>query len=157
MRLLDIVAGRFWRRVQKTDGCWSWPTLNRAGYGKVQVCGKLLLAHRVAWQLANDDAPLDPRAMVCHRCDNPACVRPDHLFVGDAAANAADRHSKGRSASRVGEDNGRARLTWQQVNTIRALAVSQDIAASELARRFGVSKGAITDIVSGRSWTGATQ
>lgn len=155
MRILEVVAGRFWRRVHKTEGCWIWPTLNRAGYGKFQVCGKLLLAHRVAWQLSNGDADLDPHAMICHHCDNPACVRPDHLFLGDARANAADREAKGRSASRVGEKNGRAKLTWEQVNAIRELALLQDVSASVLAARFGVSKGTVTDIVSGRHWNEA--
>ena len=91
---------RFWMRVDQSDpdGCWEWQggRSNRGGYGLVGVGkAKNAKAHRIAYELAN--GPFDSDLFVCHRCDNPPCCRPDHLFLGTNADNAADRERKGRN------------------------------------------------------------
>lgn len=91
---------RYWAKVSKSEDCWLWLGASHDdGYGHIKagVGGRVLLAHRVAYVAFV--GPLLPGMLVCHRCDTPACVRPEHLFLGDHATNAQDRNSKGRSAS----------------------------------------------------------
>lgn len=85
------LSERFWPKVEKTDGCWLWTANTRPnGYGLFGSVG----AHRVAYELCV--GPIPSGMYVCHRCDNPACVRPDHLFVGTQLDNMRDMVTKGR-------------------------------------------------------------
>lgn len=92
------LAERFWEKVQRSDGCWTWTACRNAlGYGSIQYGKprKVVLAHRVAWELAHG-APPGRDVEVCHSCDNPSCVRPDHLFLGTHLDNMRDMYAKGR-------------------------------------------------------------
>lgn len=137
------LSALFWSKVDvRSDAvCWPWTAgKNEKGYGKFQR----EKAHRVAYRLWHGvDAG---EAMVCHRCDNPECCNPAHLFLGDAAANNADRTSKGRTRAPSGERHGRAKLTTQQVEEIRS-SPEKGVA---LARRFGVAASTISEIRSYR-------
>ena len=86
----------FWVKADKTESCWLWQALkNKTGYGVVNYNYKTQLAHRVAWTLTHGDIPAG--LYVCHKCDTPGCINPDHLFLGTQLENMRDMASKGRS------------------------------------------------------------
>ena len=140
------ISLRFWEKVAKSEGCWLWTaTKTRRGYGHVRVGRRLVSAHRVSWVLANGEIPAG--LSVCHRCDNPACVNPAHLFLGTHAENIQDAAAKGRMAH--GERAARARLTALDVRWIRAYAAYP---ARVVGKAFGVGHACIWSIRSGRTW-----
>jgi hypothetical protein len=138
----------FWQDVVFSRGCWVWAGgVGRDGYGKLKVNGKTVRAHRVAYELANGDIP--EGMLVCHSCDTPLCVRPDHLFVGRPSDNSRDMVEKGRQAR--GESNGRSKLTGDQVSEIRKRFHIGE-RRSDLAREYEVSWSLVNFIVNGESW-----
>ena len=89
---------RFWDKVDKTGECWIWTAYTKTdGYGQFKFDGKMRGAHRMAWLLTNGEIP--DGMLVCHTCDNPSCVNPNHLFLGTNQDNADDKMNKGRHAS----------------------------------------------------------
>lgn len=94
-RLVLSAEVRFWAKVDKTAKCWNWIASKKPrGYGHFFADGKQILAHRFSWELHM--GPIPAEQCVLHRCDNPACIRPEHLFLGDYADNARDMTQKGR-------------------------------------------------------------
>ncbi len=127
---------------EPNSGCWLWfARTKRDGYGILQINNQQVFAHRLAWQLYKGDIPagLD----VCHHCDTPACVNPEHLFVGTHVDNMRDRDSKGRNP-------GNPKLTVEQVREIRALLSSETHRA--IADRFNVHNSTISRINTGTYW-----
>jgi hypothetical protein len=178
---------RFWSYVDTDSsptGCWLWTgTKDNKGYGVfARSAGgpsprRQVRAQRMSYALRS--GPIPGTLHTCHICDNPPCVNPDHLFLGTARDNVADRHRKGRDArgdrhgththpERVvrgnahhrhlrpeqaqGENNGRAKLTGGKVREIRALYGAGEATRAELATRYGVSDAAIWFIVNGVTW-----
>ena len=146
---------RFWARVNKNgpNGCWVWMGYcQRFGHG--WLGSERGLAHRFAWELLN--GPLPDDKCLLHRCDNPPCVNPEHLFLGDRAANLADSVAKNRHA--WGERSQHAKLTAEQVLDIRRSfrkdgnSRQSPSNAKELAEKYGVKVLTINAIIAGRSW-----
>lgn len=131
---------RFFEKIAQTDGCWNWTaSLNEWGYGQFWSSDlrKVELAHRTSWRLTyGTDAG---ELLVCHSCDNPRCVRPEHLFLGTHADNVADQVAKGRQARSPGEQNGRAKLSDAQVLSLREKYIPGKIRIVDLATEFDIS------------------
>lgn len=127
------------------SGCLLWERkLNSAGYGVVCHQGKWLLAHRVSWEIAN--GPIPEGLYVLHKCDTPACLRPEHLYIGSQKENIADCINRGRFAR--GEDNSKAGLTNRDVLDIRE---SEDC-IKDIADKYGLHKRTVYAIRSKESW-----
>lgn len=155
---MTTLEERFWSKVRKTadgGGCWEWAaSKTRLGYGQFKVGGrkgKMLKTHRVSYELYCGEIG---DLCVLHRCDNRACVRPDHLFLGTQLDNIADREAKGRGGQRLrrGEGNGRAKLNYDQVLSIRGKYAAGAASMKDIADEYGVSKAHISEIISRKTW-----
>lgn len=153
------VADRFWEKVDKTttpEGCWEWTgSRKKDGYGRIGrggIAGGSVNATRVAWEITN--GPIPPGMFICHRCDNPPCVRPDHLFLGTPEDNVVDSMSKGRWIK--GERVGGSKLTEADVRAIRAKYASaprfQRGLARAIAAEYGITISNVSAIVRRESW-----
>lgn len=143
---------RFERCVDRTNssGCWTWTGLKSgSGYGAINYNNKKLSAHRVAYQIYKDD-PGD--LLVLHKCDNPICVNPEHLFLGTDSDNAKDKQVKGRCHETKGIKNANAKLSVDDILKIRELA-TLGISYSEIGRRFGISHNQASAIHKRKSWS----
>lgn len=163
------IFDRLWERVawagKTADECWPWTGYtNPDGYGIIGVAnGYNQGTHRVAYTWAFGEMP--PGSLVLHRCDNPPCCNPSHLFLGNDQANSDDkvaknRHARGPSlAARVvattprGEQRARAKLSDEAVRTIRREIAEGLTSRRELARRFGVSLPTVLYVLKGKTWT----
>ncbi len=141
---------KFLSRVRHdANGCWLWTGYcNEGGYGMMFFAGRMRGAHRVSWLLFRGRIPA--RKVVCHTCDVPPCVNPDHLFLGPHADNAADKMRKSRCRS--GETNNQCKLTTQAVLEIRALLAEDRLYMTEIARLYGVSPPTVRNIKIGKCW-----
>lgn len=148
----ESIQERFWSKVNITDlfSCWEWTGYkNIQGYGIIGINGKLIKAHRVAWELIY--GPIPENICVLHKCDNPSCVYIGHLFIGTYQDNNADRDRKNRQACTQGELNGQCTLTAKQVLEIRKM-YKEGHKCRELSKMFETSKQNIKNIVYRHSW-----
>lgn len=154
----------FWARVdiKGPDDCWNWVRVARGSrYGACKIKGRTYLAHRIAYELTY--GPIPEGKYICHTCDNPSCVNPAHLFAGTPKDNSQDMLSKGRhrTASPLGEGNGKSKLTKAEVMEIRRLWDScshgfgkhPPYTTKVLADMFGLSMSAIAGVVRRRVWS----
>ena len=148
------LAVRLFSKVEKTDGCWLWRgAMDGAGYGMIFIAKTprhiTNKTHRVSWELAN--GPIPNKLFVLHRCDTPACLRPDHLFLGTQAENIRDMVSKGRQAriKPKGEVHGMSKLTDPIVRAILANKTASGVALAEV---YNVSPSTISLVRKRRIW-----
>lgn len=141
---------RFWSKVDRSGECWLWTAVRGpSGYGEFQLRkGRKVRAPRLAWELTYGRT-IPEGLQIRHACDNPPCVRPDHLSVGTAAENSQDRVERDRQTR--GERHWHAILTPDQVLEIRRRRAGGEQSRS-LAAEFGVTIYAVRDVVARRSW-----
>jgi len=146
------IAARLWPKIAKAgpDDCWLWQAYKNAhGYGVLGKNNGTLLAHRVVYEDAV--GPIPAGLHVLHRCDNPPCCNPAHLWLGTHADNMADMREKGRWSlhhSCEGERNRAAKLTPEQVLEIRAAPGRHD----RIAWRYGITASNVSVIKLRKSW-----
>lgn len=173
-------AAHFWTRVDRSGPCWLWlGARDRRGYGRAWFNGRVMLSHRVAWELTYG-APPPASLQACHLCHTPPCCNPSHITFGSAAANAAHQILTGRtlrgdqSPARVrrermargdrngarthpervprGERQGTAKLTWTLVKELRARYARGGVSMLAIATEAGVSYTAINKVMHRRAW-----
>ena len=145
-------ADRFFDNIEyePMSGCWlyiSYP--DRGGYGKIRFNNKHMKAHRVSWIIHNNEIPINK--LVLHKCDNPACVNPKHLFIGTQKDNMRDMVLKGRKSLKptvVGENSHRAKFTETDIINIR----NDPRNNAEIAREYCVTTPAIRSIKIRKTW-----
>lgn len=140
---------RFWAKVTvgTPGGCWLWNAQRLFGYGRFKVEGKMRCAHHIAWMLTHGEIPHG--MFLCHRCDNPGCVNPAHLFLGTHDDNMRDMVAKRRQAR--GDAHGSAKISARDVRKIRALGMKGEV-RRKIAADFGIEHSTVGDILTGRSW-----
>lgn len=140
----------FWSFVKKKagkDSCWEWQGFkNPWNYGIFSFLGKQFLAHRVSYAIVTGE--VRPGFQVCHRCDNPPCVRPSHLFQGTAYDNCQDAKMKGRTNAPRGENHNSVVLDEKKVIAIHGARLTY----SQIMKKYGISKGCVMKIRTGRTW-----
>ena len=158
---------RFWEAVDKNGPlhpvlrtrCWVWTAhKNAKGYGSFSRDGKELLTHRASWLINRGDIPAG--LFVLHKCDNPSCVRPDHLFLGTIKDNVRDMMEKGRKPKVLGlsgELNPMAVLSAETVAEARRLGKSGKLTLTALSERFGVEPGTLHLALIGKTWRSVSE
>ena len=144
----EMLSARFWGRVLKSSGCWIWagPKRRPGGYGLFWTGERRERSHRMSFRLSV--GPIPEGLNVCHHCDNPSCVRPDHLFIGTHRDNVLDKHRKGRTG--CGEQLRKSTLREHDIRWIRTMngAISQ----AAMAKRYRVHPATINRIIRLKSW-----
>lgn len=139
---------RFWSKVDTSGVCWTWTAgKTTAGYGVLRVNGVGRYAHRLSYEF--HIGPIPTGKHVLHRCDNPPCVNPAHLFLGDQTANNRDAAAKGRTPHGIGHYN--ARVGEAEVLAIRELYAS-GLTQRVIASRYGISQQEVHKIVARKTW-----
>jgi hypothetical protein len=135
-------------QIGKPDACWPWAgTKDRDGYGVIgDGPGKQYRAHRIAYERIHGTVPKGQN--VLHRCDNPPCCNPSHLFAGSAAENNADKHRKNRHSH--GTKHPLAKLTDDDVRAIRGMYPL--LTQTAIARQYGIDQTTVSEIVLRKKW-----
>lgn len=143
---------RFWEKVdvRGENECWEWKGSRRNGYGRFFDGKSNVSAHRLSWEMKNGKTE-NNKIKVLHRCDNPPCVNPSHLFLGTQADNVVDMKNKGRLVSPKGENNGVHVLRESDVLEIRRMKKA-GISQNGIAKIIGISKSCVKHVWSGRTW-----
>jgi hypothetical protein len=139
-----------------TDGqclVWTGPRESKMPYGKVEISGRMFLAHRVSYALHYGIDPADLK--VCHKCDNPPCCSPRHLFLGTTLDNNLDMIAKGRNNPPRGERSGTSQLTEVEVLAMRALR-QHGLSYQAIADQYSVSRTAARYAIQGVTWAHLT-
>jgi len=146
-------ADRFLQHVDDSGECWIWTGALNRGYGWMGIEGTQMQTHRISYLLHYGDLPSG--TVICHHCDNPPCVNPAHLYAGSRASNVADMVTRGRLINLRGEEHGKARLTADQVRSIRSSYADGSATQVELSATYGINQSHISRIIRRKAWNHA--
>ena len=152
-KIKEKTVKRFHEKIQiiGESGCWIWMgCVGHYSYGQFCVNSKTLLAHRASWILHYGNIPDGLR--VCHRCDVPSCVNPNHLFLGTAQDNTDDMMRKDRTNPRKGEDHHAARLTAEKVRQMRKEYQPGYGNLAAIARKYNTSETSAHYAINRKTW-----
>jgi len=144
---------RFWRKINLVgpNDCWEWTAGKISdGYGSFRIKDKTIYTHRLMWELLH--GPIPSGKLILHKCDNPLCCNPDHLFIGTQTDNMQDMYRKGRANPMRGEKHGMTKLTEHQVREIRKRYAAGGTSHSKLAKEYKMSKVQIGRIIRRQRW-----
>lgn len=159
MKIEQKDIDRFMKYVNKTDSCWLWIGSNdgKRGYGKFSYIGKRFNSHRFSYMVHKGEIPKG--MCVCHSCDVPSCINPEHLFIGTYKQNSQDMVDKGRQNSVKGTKQGLSKLTEEQVLEIRKKYIycknrilSSGYSIPKLSKEYNVSIDTIWNIIHKKTW-----
>lgn len=167
LQRIQSSADRFWSYVDRTSDCWNWlgtRTNHGLGYGKFSVGVSTMLAHRVSYIISRGEEIPHGR-LVCHRCDNPCCVNPSHLWLGTPLSNMQDKVSKNRQSEGArhatlcagtfkvqhGAATGHAKICDSDVIELRKIRRA-GLSLAKTGKMFGISAQTVLDIMQGKTW-----
>jgi hypothetical protein len=142
---------KLFARIDRSGPCWLWTAGKDHGYGRVKINGKYFRVHRIIWEMYFGPIPDDIH--VLHKCDNPPCCNPEHLFLGTQADNVKDMQDKGRGYKippKSGERNPNAKLTTNEVMFIREMAMS--LSYGEIASVLKLPRTTVRKIILRKTW-----
>lgn len=145
------MTARFWSKVERgaQHQCWNWTGARRRGYGLFNRAGRMVSAHRFAWELINGSLP--DGAILMHSCDNRGCVNPAHLTIGTHLNNVHDMIVKGRDRC-TGDRHSRRKLSRHDVQGMLLLRATTTLSLADIARLHGVARSRASDVIHGKGW-----
>ena len=149
--IMKTLEERFLSKINKTETCWLWTKYkNKKGYGQFAVTSNnIQQAHRISYELYYGE--FDNNLFVCHKCDNPSCVNPDHLFLGTPQDNMTDKVKKSRQSNLIGSYNPNHKLIEEDIIEIKNLLLS-GMKQKEIAQKYNVDRMTIYYIKYNKTW-----
>lgn len=155
IRSVNEILLHFWNGVEilSDDECWNWKRAsnnrNKWNYGIIWIHMKKYKCHRFSYLISKGEIG---DLLVCHKCDNPSCCNPNHLFLGTYKENVSDCINKGRLTREIGEDRYCSKLTVENVLDIKRNYKFKTVPASHFARKYNVSNRAVWNILTRLRW-----
>lgn len=148
---LERLSNLLNKNTKKTDGCWLWTSSrSKHGYGHLRWKNKYISAHRASYMLFHGE--IQKNLVVCHKCDNPPCVNPDHLFIGTRKDNMQDMIKKGRAHFVAQYNHPMKKINFDIAEKIRMLIKNKEKSICEISKEFNLSKDYIYNIKNNKVW-----